>query len=107
MVTGPLLETFSEQDSTVGYADALASRVAHDNSCAIGDRKDVFGGIGQNGAQRTPESVVERLYNPGIPCTFKIGVVTNLDVSNGLITNHSDVTNERVSFAVASAVAIT
>ena len=107
VVTGPLLETFSEQDSVVGYAYALASRLAQQDTSATGDANDVYGGIGRNGAQKTPESVVERLHDAGMLYTFKTGVVTNLDGSNGLITSHSDVTNERVTYAVASAVAIT
>lgn len=107
VVSGPLLETFSALDSVVGYAYAIASRLAGDNVKALGDANDPYGGIGRNGAQKTPESVVERLHDVGAPYSFKSGVVTNLDGSGGLITSHSDISNDRVTYAVASAVATT
>jgi hypothetical protein len=107
VVSGPLLETFSAQDTVVEYAYAIASRLAADNTKAIGDASDPFGGIGRNGAQKTPESLVERLHKVGAPYSFKTGVVTNLDGSGDLITSHGDVTNDRVNYAVPSAVATT
>jgi hypothetical protein len=107
VVSGPLLETFSAQDTVVGYAYAIASRLAADNTRAIGDASDPYGGIGRNGAQKTPESVVDRLHDVGAPYAFKTGVVNNLDGSGGLITSHGDVTNDRVTYAFASALART
>lgn len=107
VVKGPLLETFSAQDTVVGYVYAIASRLASDNVRAIGDASDPFGGIGRNGAQKTPEAVLDQLHEPGTPYTFQAGKVTNLDGSGGLITSHGDVTNDRVTYAFASAVAAT
>jgi hypothetical protein len=107
VIKGPMLETFSEQDTVVGYVYAIASRLAGDNVKAIGDASDPFGGIGRNGAQKTPESVVEQLHEPGTPYLFKSGLLTNLDGSGGLITSHGDVTNDHVTYAFAAAVAAT
>jgi hypothetical protein len=110
VVKGPLLETFSFQDTVVGLTYAIASHLADDNSEAIGDATDLFGGIGRNGAQKTAESVAIKLKtaaSPGDPYVFKIGIVTCLDGSGGLIKDHSDVTNENVTYAFASAVAAT
>jgi len=107
VVKGPLLETFSAQDTVVGYVYAVASRLANDNVKAIGDASDPYGGIGRNGAQKTPESVVDQLHEPGTPYTFQTNVVTNLDGSGGLITSHGDVTNDHVTYAFASALAAT
>ncbi len=107
VVTGPMLETFSAQDTVVGYVYAVVSRLASDNVKAIGDASDPYGGIGRNGAQKTPEAVFEPLHEPGTPYTFKTGVVTNLDGSGGLITSHGDVTNDHVTYAFASSVATT
>jgi hypothetical protein len=107
VVKGPMLETFSAQDTVVGYVYAIASRLAGDNVRAIGDANDPFGGIGRNGAQKTKEAVFEQLHEPGDPYKFQTGVVTNLDGSGGLITSHGDVTNDRVTYAFASAVAAT
>jgi hypothetical protein len=110
VVKGPLLETFSFQDTVVGLTYAIASHLADDNSEAIGDINDLFGGIGRNGAQKTAESVSIKLKtatSPGDPYVFKTGIVTCLDGSGGLIKDHSDVTNENVTYAFASAVAAT
>jgi hypothetical protein len=107
VVKGPMLETFSAQDTVVGYVYAVASRLANDNVKAIGDANDPFGGIGRNGAQKTPEAIVDRLHDVGAPYSLKSGVVTNLDGSGGLITSHSDVTNDRVTYAFAAVVAAT
>jgi hypothetical protein len=110
VVKGPLLETFSFQDTVVGLTYAIASHLADDNSEAIGDVNDLFGGIGRNGAQKTAESVSIKLKtaaSPGDAYAFKAGIVTCLDGSGGLIKDHGDVTNEDVTYAFASAVAAT
>jgi len=107
VVKGPMVETFSAQDTVVGYVYAVASRLASDNVRAIGDANDPFGGIGRNGAQKTKEAVFDVLHDVGTPYSFKSGVVTNLDGSGGLITSHGDVTNDRVTYAFASAMATT
>ncbi len=107
VVKGPMLETFSAQDTVVGYVYAIASRLASDNVRAIGDANDPFGGIGRNGAQKTTEAVFDQLHEVGTPYTFQTGVVTNLDGSGGLFTSHGDVTNDHVTYAFASALAAT
>jgi hypothetical protein len=110
VVKGPLVETFSFQDTVVGLDYSVASRLAGDNSKAVGDAHDEFGGIGRNGAQLTPESAVFPLKTaaaPGGPYSFQPGIVTCLDGSGGLIKDHSDVTNENVTYAFASVVAAT
>jgi hypothetical protein len=104
---GPMIATFSAMDTVVGHVYALASRLADDNLKAIGDANDPFGGIGRNGAQRTAESVSETLHDVGVAYNYKRGVVNNLDGSANLITDHGDVTNERVTYAFASVVAAT
>jgi hypothetical protein len=107
VVTGPLVATFSFQDTVVGYAYAVASRLAGDNVRAIGDANDPFGGIGRNGAQNCDEAVTERLHTAGTPYRMRGEVVLCLDGSGGLIRDHGDVTNENVTYAFASAVAAT
>jgi pimeloyl-ACP methyl ester carboxylesterase len=110
VVKGPLLETFSFQDTVVGTAYAIASRLAGDNAKAVGDANDEFGGIGRNGAQLTSESVFVKLKDAAAPdgdYAFAPRVVTCLDGSGGLIKDHGDVTNASVTLAFASAVAAT
>jgi pimeloyl-ACP methyl ester carboxylesterase len=107
VVRGPLISTFSFEDTVVGKAYAIASRLAGDNTKAVGDANDPFGGIGRNGTQRTTEAVSDVLHAPGTPYNFPLNVVNNLDGSGGLIKNHGDVTNAAVTYAFASALART
>jgi len=104
IVCGPIISTFSKLDSVVGTAYALASRLAQDRLQAIGDAADPYGGIGHNGAQRTPESIAIRLHRQSQPYQLRPGMVTCLDGSAGLITNHGDITNAHVTYAIASAI---
>ena len=107
VVKGPFLSTFSAEDTVVGNAYALMSRLARDNSRGIGDASDEFGGIGRNGPLKTTEVANARLQKPGTPYEYKTGVINNLDGSGGLIKDHGDVTNEAVTYAFASAIAHT
>ena len=103
VVKGPFVSTFSAQDTVVGKAYSLMSRLAGDNTRGIGDERDEFGGIGRNGPLKTSEVATVKLNSAGTPYQFKDRVNNNLDGSGGLITNHSDVTNEAVTYAFASA----
>ncbi len=107
VVKGPFVSTFSAQDTVVGTAYSIMSRLALDNTRAIGDASDEFGGIGRNGPLRTPEVATGPLRQPGVPYVLKADVINNLDGSGGLIKDHGDVTNDAVTYAFASAVAST
>ena len=108
VVKGPLLSTYSFEDTVVGQAYAITSRLAGDNSRAIGEADDPYGGIGRNGPQKTTEVVIARMGAPGAAAyDFKPGVITSLNGSGGIIKDHGDVTNEAVTYAFASAVART
>ncbi len=107
IVRGPFISTFSYQDTVVGKAYAISSRLASDNVKAVGDKDDQYGGIGRNGTQRTSESTTQALGAVGTRYTYAPRVVNNLDGSGGRIKDHSDVTNPEVTYAVACAVAAT
>ena len=107
VVKGPFVSTFSAQDTVVGYAYSVMSRLAGDNTREIGDASDEFGGIGRNGPQKTTEVANARLIAPGTPYKYKPGVINSLDGSGGRIKDHGDVTNAVVTYAFASAVART
>lgn len=107
VVKGPLLVTFSAQDTTVGNAYAIMSRLAGDNTREIGDASDEFGGIGRNGPLKTVEVATDRLHKPGNAYDYQPDVINNLDGSGGLIKDHGDVTNDAITYAFASAVART
>jgi len=107
VVRGPLISTYSYQDTVVGKAYSIASRLAGDNVKAIGDKDDQFGGIGRNGSQRAAEAKNRVLARVGEQYAFAPGLVHNLDGSGGLIKDHSDVTNAEVTYAVACAISAT
>ena len=102
-VKGPLLATYSAQDMAVGTDFAVTSRLNGNTTSAIGDENDPYGGIGRNGALKTPESTVMVLKDisvaPLTPYIFQTGLVTCLNGSGGLIKNHGDVTNPNVTYA--------
>lgn len=103
VVKGPCVSTFSVQDTVVGRVYAIASRLADDNTKAVGDENDKYGGIGRNGTQRTTEATRDVLHKAGTAYSpFKAGVVHNLDGSGGLIKDHGDVRNPDVTYAFAS-----
>ncbi|MEP7382891.1 MAG: hypothetical protein ABI910_14470 [Gemmatimonadota bacterium] len=107
VVMGPFISTYSFQDTVVGIAYSVSSRLAGDNTKAVGDKNDQYGGIGRNGTQRTAESTDQPMRQVGDRYAFPVDVVNNIDGSGGAITNHGDVTNERVTYAVACSVAQT
>lgn len=104
MVTGPILVTHSDQDLAVGLAYPLASRLAQQAASWLGDANDRYGGIGRNGAQKTPESVAALLLAPGKSYTLRPGKVHNLCADN-VITGHSDIVRPEVAYAILSAIA--
>jgi pimeloyl-ACP methyl ester carboxylesterase len=107
VVKGVFVSTFSAEDSVVGNAYAIMSRLARDNTREIGDAGDEFGGLGRNGPLKTVEVATFKLNAPGVPYELKEHVINNLDGSGGLIKNHGDVTNDAVTYAFASALART
>jgi hypothetical protein len=107
VVKGPFVSTFSAQDTVVGNAYSIMSRLAGDNTREIGDAADEFGGIGRNGPLKTEEVATFPLNAPGTAYEYKADVINNLDGSGGLIKEHADVTNEAVTYAFASVVART
>ena len=104
MVRGPVIITHSRHDIAVGFAYALASRLAHQVAAGLGDANDLYGGIGRNGAQKTPEAVTGQLQQAGTDYDFTSPSVVNLNADD-IITGHSDIRSEPVAFAVLSAVA--
>jgi hypothetical protein len=102
-VDGPTVVTHTANDRAVGIAYALASRIAGQIAAALGDASDVYGGIGRNGALRTPEAVAGELLDVDRAYSFRPGAVHNL-LADRFIHSHSDVTGPQVGHAVRSAV---
>ena len=103
---GPIVITCTQNDKAVGVAYPLASLIAGQNASGIGDKNDPFGGIGRNGAQKTPEASDGTLLNIGGSYQFKAGKLHNLN-SDAIIKGHSDITHNEVAYAILNAVAIT
>ena len=108
-VRGATLVTHTRNDHVVGIAYAIASRVAGQIASAIGDAHDPYGGLGSNGALKTPEAVDLQLIADAASYAFAPGLVYNLDADGvpgapGVITGHGDVCRPEVAHAVAEAV---
>lgn len=110
-VAGPIVITHTKNDQAVGIAYPLASRLARQaaaSAAALGDRNDPYGGMGRNGAQKTPEVDSSERILAKTPKTyqFKAGRVFNL-LADAFITNHGDVAGEEVAQALLDAIAVT
>lgn len=106
-VAGPVVITHTRNDRAVGVAYAIASRIARQVAAGVGDAGDVYGGLGGNGAQKTPEMEAAALRAPGDAYPpFRAGRVYNLK-ADPFIADHSDVRGAAVAFALLSAVAAT
>lgn len=103
-VRGPVLITHTDADHAVGYAYPVASRLAGQTASGLGDAADPYGGIGRNGAQKTPDARSERLLPVGGTYTLVSGGVHNL-LADGFVTDHSDVHGREVAGALAAAIA--
>jgi pimeloyl-ACP methyl ester carboxylesterase len=104
LVRGPVLVTHSDRDLAVGLAYPLASRLARQDSSALGDANDRYGGIGRNGAQKTPEAVNTSLLATDQVYRLADAAVHNLR-SDHVIAGHSDIVRPEVAYAILSAVA--
>lgn len=84
-VHGPIVITHTANDTAVGKAYAIASRISNTNASALGDANDEFGGIGRNGAQQMePGEVVAstaRLLPVGGTYAWAAGRCHNLESS--------------------------
>ncbi|WP_052665187.1 hypothetical protein [Nitriliruptor alkaliphilus] len=103
-VRGPVIVTHTVNDRAVGLAYAAASRIARQRASGFGGPNDVYGGIGRNGALRTPESRTPggELLEVGAAYDLEPGRVHNLRADR-FITGHSAVTGRQVGYAVLRA----
>ncbi len=102
-VDGPIIVTFTHNDKAVGLAYPIASRLAQQIGVSLGDENDPYGGIGRNGALKTPGAVSATLLDVGGSYTFSGHEVWSLN-GDAYITGHSDITGRQVGYAVLSAV---
>lgn len=105
-VRGPVVVTTSSHDQAVGRAYPLAARVARQAASALGGPDDKYGGIGSNGALKTPEARFEELLDVGGAYAFAGGAVHNLE-GDEFIASHGDVTSPQTAYAVLEAMRVT
>jgi hypothetical protein len=105
LVSGPVLITYTVNDVAVGIAYPLASLLKNQVASGLGDKNDRFGGLGRNGAQKTPEVSDGRLLGVGDSYAFSGGRLYNLN-SDAVITGHSDVAKPQVVYAILNAIAV-
>ena len=103
-VTGPVLVTHTENDLAVGIAYALASRISGNAAGFVGDVDDRYGGMGRNGARRTPEAVPAALLPVGSSYAWQPRRPHNL-LADDFIKGHTDITGAEVAYALCAAVA--
>jgi hypothetical protein len=103
-VSGPIIITHTKNDTAVGIAYPLASRIAFQKGSTLGDANDPYGGMGRNGAQRTGEvSGTERaLKSAGQTYGFAQGGIYNL-LADEFIADHGAVDGPEVAYAILSA----
>ena len=104
--SGPIVITHTKNDRAVGVAYPLASRIAGDQSAALGDANDPYGGMGRNGAQHTPEVSADEAELRDAKAqgyTFVRGKVYNLK-ADAHIADHGDVRNIHVARAILGVV---
>jgi hypothetical protein len=99
-----IFATHTKNDTAVGIAYPLASRISGAVASALGDEDDKFGGIGRNGAQQMGEGerVMAHLLEVGGKYEFARGKIFNLEASL-FIANHGDVTGPQVAEAIVAA----
>jgi hypothetical protein len=102
-IDGPILITHTRNDSAVGLAYPLASRLRGDTAAALGDANDLYGGVGRNGAQHVPGAVFQKLLPTTTAYTLKGGSQIYNLLADQFISGHSAIENREVAHAMAAA----
>jgi pimeloyl-ACP methyl ester carboxylesterase len=105
-VAGPTVITCTPNDKAVGVAYPLATLVGGRDQLAagLGDKDSKYGGIGRNGAQKTPEAKDLAMLDVGGAYALAPGKLHNLS-ADAFVKDHGDVANRQVVYAVLSAMA--
>jgi hypothetical protein len=90
-IGGLIVVTHTPNDTAVGNLYPLASLLAGDQAADLGDANSPYGGLGRNGAQKTPEAVQLKLLPVGSAYALTAGRIHNLEASQ-FVHNHSDIT---------------
>ena len=102
-VKGPTVISYTKNDLAVGKAYPLASLIAGQVAADLGDKNDKYGGLGRNGAQKTPEATDGVLLALNKPYQLAAGKLYNLN-ADAIIKGHSDICHNEVAYAILAAV---
>lgn len=107
-VKGPILVTYTPNDTAVGLLYPAASRLSGTVASAFGDKNDKFGGIGRNGAQKVAAAVA-KLLPVGGGYLWEAGKLHNLEGSDFIKDPqggdaHGFVTGKEIAWAISRAV---
>jgi hypothetical protein len=102
-IRGPMIVTHTKNDKAVGLAYAIASRLARQVAIDIGGPGDRYGGIGRNGALKTPDALGAAALLPvGGSYAFQPRRISNLRADD-FVSGHSAVTGREVAYALLTA----
>jgi len=105
-IGGPVVITCTHNDDAVGKAYPIASQLAGQVAEALGDKDSLYGGLGANGAQKTPEAQDGTLLPAGGAYQLAAGKLFNLN-ADAVIKNHSDIVKNEVAHVLLTSVAAT
>lgn len=103
-VDGTIIVTHTHNDKAVYIAYSIASAAVGQAAAFTGGAPSLYGGLGANGTQHTPEASNINMHVPGQVYDFSTHSVWNLK-SDQFISGHADVRNDGVAYAILSAVA--
>lgn len=105
-VSGLILITHSKNDSALGLAYPLASRLNGDDAAGLGDANDRFGGMGASGAQNVDKADI-LLLPVGGKYDFKTPgkQVFNLN-GDAIIQGHGDIARPETAAVLAAAMTL-
>lgn len=102
-VSGPLIATYTKNDTAVGMMYPIASRLSGTNASALGGSNDSYGAIGRNGAihlRPTEYGSAKELLSENANYSFEANKFSNLK-ADAFIHNHGDVRNPAVANVLA------
>ena len=103
VVAGPILISCTRNDIAVGKLYPIASLLAGQVAADLGDKNDKYGGLGRNGAQKTPEASDGTLLPVGGAYQLEGGKLYNLN-ADSVIKEHSDICHPEVAYGLLKVV---
>ena len=104
VVARPLLEQIERLGDDAVLDSGVQGDHPHSRRHDTLSLPEPYGGLGRNGAQKTPGAQTVTLAAPGTAYGFASRGIYNLD-GNAVIDGHSDLANAEIGYAIVSAMA--